>query len=81
VRAHEDVLDDVLGVVPRAAQQLGGVAAQRALVAPDDRGERVLTAGSGCCDKPRVAATEQVATRRSRCAVAVMSSVHVTIML
>jgi hypothetical protein len=80
VGADEDVLHDVLGVQPGAAQELGGVAAQRALVAPDDRREGLLVACAGGRDELCLAAPEQGEARPAARG-AVIVGFHVTMML
>ena len=79
MRADEDVLHDVLRLLARAAQQLRRIAAQRALVALDDRCERSFAAGASLGDEARVAATEQVAARHG--AFTVIRGAHGSMML
>ena len=76
MRADEDVLHDVLGIVARAAQELGRVAAQCALVALDDRGERVLAARARGGDELRIAAAEEGAAMRGLGGLEVMLRAH-----
>ena len=53
-RAHERVLDDVLGVVARPAQQAAGEGDEALAVAVVDGGERVVAAGADEGDEPFV---------------------------